>query len=265
MSKAPFARLSLFGTLLLGLAGCTVQSTPGAPDLSGPSEFGLSFSVAATPDAIPQDGGSTSSVVVRAFNASGAPKAGVTFRLELQIAGVTVDYGRLSTKTIVTGADGTATTSYTAPPPPPVGAILDTCRPQIFSVPVSGGCVDIVATPVGSDFNTANNQTATIHLVPPGTTSGPGTSNAAPTFVLSPSAPKVRAQVIFDASGSRAADGRTIEGYQWSWGDGESTGVSSSPLEEHDYQATGIFSVVLTITDDAGQISSAARTIIVAP
>lgn len=264
MPKAPFARLSLFGTLLLGLAGCTVQSTP-VPDLAGPSEFGLSFAVAATPDSIPQDGGSTSSIVVRAFNSSGAPKAGVTFRMEVQVGGVPVEYGFLSSRTIVTGTDGTATTVYMAPPAPPVGAILDTCRPHIFSAAVSGGCVNIVATPVGSTFNTASTQFAQIHLVPRGVTPTSSTSNAAPTFVFSPSAPKVRAQVLFDASGSRAADGQTIVGYQWNWGDGESTGGSSSPLEDHDFQATGIFSVVLTITDDAGRISSAARTIVIAP
>jgi hypothetical protein len=264
MPKALLVRLPVLGALLLGLAGCTVQSTE-TPDLMGPSEFGLSFFVAATPDAIPQDGSSTSSIVVRASDANGAPKSGVMFRVEIHVGGVPVQYGLLSGRMIVTGSDGTAATLYTAPPAPPAGAVLDTCRPQIFSAAVEGGCVDIVATPVGSNFTTANTQSARIHLVPRSVISGASTAAATPTFVVSPSAPRVRANVSFDASGSRAAAGRTIVGYNWSWGDGESTGVSSSPLEGHDYQSTGIFSVVLTITDDAGTVSSASRTIVIAP
>jgi len=264
MPKALFARLPLLGTLLFGLAGCTVQSVD-RPGLSGPSEFGQAFSVLATPDSIPRDGASTSSIIVRAFNSTGAPKSGVTFRMEVQVGGVPVEHGLLSSKTLVTGADGTATTVYTAPPAPPVGTVLDTCRPHIFSAAVAGECVDIVAVPVGSDFNTASTQSAQIHLVPRGDALASSGSNAGPAFVFSPSAPKVRAQVTFDASASRAADGHVIDKYQWTWGDGESSGVSGSPLEEHDYQSTGIFTVVLTITDETGQISAAARTIIVAP
>lgn len=348
MPKALLARLPILGAFLLGLAGCTVKSTE-APDLIGPSEFGLSFSVTATPDSVPQDGSSTASVVVQAFDSNGAPKANVTFRVEIQVGGVPVDYGMLSNKSIVTRTDGRATTLYTAPPPLPAGANLDYCQPGLFTAILAGGCVEIVATPVGSDFRTGMTQFAQVHLVPQGvilppagtptasfifspttpsanapvqfdasassspnetitsyawdfgdgtTGSGRTTSHvfgaaqtysvtltvtndrgrsasvtktvtvaaaSTPTaaFVFSPSAPTVKAEVFFDASDSRAGNGHRIVSYQWNWGDGESAPASASPLQQHDYQSAGTFKVVLTVTDESGQIGTTSKDVAV--
>ena len=95
MSKALFARLSFVAACALAWAGCTVKEVE-APPLSGPSDFALSFQITATPDSLSQDGGSQSTVVVRAFDANGAPKSGARFRLDMFAGGVAVDYGTLS-------------------------------------------------------------------------------------------------------------------------------------------------------------------------
>ena len=56
----------------------------------------------------------------------------------------------------------------------------------------------------------------------------------------------------FDSSGSSDSDG-TIASYSWSFGDGETSGAAAP---SHDYPATGIYSVTLTVTDDAGATGS---------
>ena len=52
----------------------------------------------------------------------------------------------------------------------------------------------------------------------------------------------------FDGSGSSALDG-TITGYAWDFGDG---GTGSGVTVSHTYAAAGSYTVVLTVTDDAG-------------
>jgi PKD repeat protein len=62
--------------------------------------------------------------------------------------------------------------------------------------------------------------------------------------------------VTFDGSGSTDSDG-TIASYDWNFGDGASgTGVSPT----HTYAADGVFTVSLTVTDDAGATDSATTT-----
>ncbi len=257
MPKALLARLPILGAFLLGLAGCTVQSTE-VPDLSGPSEFGLSFSVTATPDSIPQDGASTSSVVVRAFDSKGAPKAGVTFRLEIQVGGVSVDYGLLANKTIVTRTDGTASTLYTAPPPLPAGANLDYCQPSIFSAVLAGGCIELVAAPVGTNFTAGLTQFAQVHLLPQGVILPPaGTPTAS--FIFSPSTPSANAVVQFDASASSSPN-EAITSYTWDFGDG---GTGSGKTATHTFSAAQAYSVTLTVTNDRGRSASVTKTVTV--
>ena len=79
------------------------------------------------------------------------------------------------------------------------------------------------------------------------------------TFVFSPNAPTVKAQVFFDASDSRPGAGHTIVSYQWNFGDGDVSAVSSSPLQDHDFLTGGSFKVLLTVTDEAGQIGTVSK------
>jgi hypothetical protein len=101
---------------LLGLmaAACTVHQSE-APGLTGPSEFALSLTMNALPDAISQDGGSQSSVRILAKGPDGQPIRALTMRVDMEVNGVLQDFGSLSARTIVTGSDGVATVVYTAP------------------------------------------------------------------------------------------------------------------------------------------------------
>lgn len=66
-------------------------------------------------------------------------------------------------------------------------------------------------------------------------------------------------QCSFDASAS--SDDSSIVSYQWSFGDGAQ---SSAVQTTHTYSAAGSYNVTLQVQDDAGQIGSAAETVVVA-
>lgn len=254
---------SFLSVIALGLTGCTVHPTE-TPGLTGPSEFALSFRVRATPDAISQDGESQSSVVVTAFDENGSPKSGVTFRLEMRVAGQPTDYGTLSSRTVVTGSDGRAVVSYTAPPAAPVGAALDTCSPSALNPAAAGPCVTIAAWPTGSNFATAHTETAAIHLIPLSVIIGPTppTSPGGPvsSFTFSPAAPKVLELVQFSGETSTAGAGRTLVEYQWDFGDGE---TGTGKLQDHDYVVEGSYTVKLMVVDDQRQTATSSKIVTV--
>jgi PKD repeat protein len=62
------------------------------------------------------------------------------------------------------------------------------------------------------------------------------------------------------ADASASSDDGSITGYAWDWGD-SSTG--SGRTSSHTYAAAGTYTVVLTITDDAGKTATASRTVTV--
>ena len=74
---------------------------------------------------------------------------------------------------------------------------------------------------------------------------------AAPTaaFNFSPAAPALGQTITFNAEASRAAAGRRIVSYDWSFGTGQS---SSGVTVGFAYSAPGTYQVTLTVTDDAG-------------
>lgn len=264
MDKTSTKWLALLSAMVV-CAGCTVSDTE-IPQLTGPSELALSVSIVASPDTIRYDGADWSTVIVRARDINGAPVTGVQIRLDIQTAaGGPADFGTLSNRLIVTGADGTATATYTAPTTPPALAPVEVCPANSFNVVLAGPCVGISATPVGNSFFTFPAQIVYIHLVPPSViTPRPGTGVPTASFEFSPSAP-VRGQVvIFDASASQASAGNSIVEYKWNWGDGEIEKATTSD-EEHDYQTAGVFSVQLTITDSAGLTASISKTLTVSP
>jgi len=85
--------------------------------------------------------------------------------------------------------------------------------------------------------------------------------NAAPEAIIEVDSTTVLANegVLFRGSSSSDSDG-TIESYKWSFGDGsESTLVDPT----HTYPHTGVFSVQLVVTDDAGATGEAQTTITV--
>jgi PKD repeat protein len=239
-------KLAVALAAVLASVACTVHKTE-APPLAGPSTFALSLEMSATPDSITQDGGSQSSIKVTAIGANGQAVSGLTLRLNMQVNGVLADFGTLSARTIVTGSDGSASTVYTAPPRP-VGVNTPTCPGEAQE---PGTCVTIVATPTGTNFDTANAQLVTIRLVPPGVILPPVGKPTA-SFTFSPSPPSVSVPLIFDASSSRPGQNSSqITSYSWTFGDG-STSEVTTPTITHTFTSGGTFHVSLTVTNDRG-------------
>jgi PKD repeat protein len=217
------------------------MKSQGAPPLTGPSEYGQSITIAVTPDVLPQDGASQSFITITARDAQSQPVRNLNMRTETRVQGVPVDFGVLSAKNVVTGTDGRASLMYTAPPSAAVTS-------DAFIV------VDVVVTPVGSDYNNTIPRTAAIRLVPQGTTTPPG--DLQPSFTMTPTSPADHQRVLFDASASRGS----IAAYRWSFGDGES---DSGRVVDHDYELPGTYIVTLTVEDQYGRTQSTTQSITV--
>jgi PKD repeat protein len=230
------ARASIIVLAAAFAAACTVNKTE-APTLSGPSELALSLTLLANPDILSQDGASQSQLVIQARDATGQPVKNLPVHLDISSGGTIADIGALSSKDLVTGADGRASASYTAPPAA-VG---------------SSGAINVVTllvTPVGSDYGGATQRSVNIRLVPPGIVLPP---SGAPTasFYYSPSTPTALMPVNFDGSASTASG--SIVNWAWDFGDG-TTGTGRTVI--HSYRAEGAYVAKLTVTDDRSQKAS---------
>src|SRR5262245_14110764 len=156
----------------LGAAGCTLEKQTAPDGLIGPSEFGLSLTMSASPDQLPRDGQSRSTVTVTARDASGRVVSG-------QRLAVATSVGSLSASDITTGADGRATFVFTAPPS------------DVFA---SANQARIDVTPMGDNASNAVPRTLIINLS--------GTSNSTaptPSFTVNPAAPELQQNTVFDA------------------------------------------------------------------
>jgi len=243
------------GAVILGMmTACAVHQSNEAPPLTGPSTLAQSVSVTATPDLITQDGLSQSAIAVRVFDAYGQPMSAIPLRVDILVNGTLVDYGTLSTKSIVTGADGRATTVYTAPPAPPPSA-------QVSST------VTIRATALGGDAGASVPFSTAIRLVPPGVILPPA-DTPTPDFVVTPTPVSLNVAAIFDASAScggavtsgRCNDSSPIATYAWNFGDGSS---GSGKTVSHRFVAIGTFNATLTVTNDRGLAASKTEAITV--
>lgn len=252
-----FLKIRAVPAVLLAVAAmtfgsCTVKKSE-APALAGPSETGLSLATSVTPDVLDQDGLSTATLEIVARGPDGRPwPSPVPLRIEIRMGGSVVDFGRLSNKTPITGGDGVARVTYTAPPPP--------------AEPVdSGTLVTFVIIPVGGDYHGGFSRYLELRLVPRGVILPPN-SPPVPSFVLTPTPVTTRTPVAFDASGTRdegAPCGSRCT-YAWNFGDGTSaTGMTVV----HEFEKPGTFVVSLTVTDARGQsaVTSQAVTVEATP
>ena len=229
---------------VLALAGCSLDRQ-GPPELTGPSEQGLSLAITATPDIIPQDGASQASIQVIARDAHSQPVRGLSIRVETAVGSTLMDIGSLTARTISTDNEGRAMVTFTAPPAPPPTADGDTL-------------VTFLMTPIGSNYANSTPRSVEVRLARPGIILPPnGTPTAA--FFFSPTSPRQGESVQFDASTSFDSDGQIVA-YDWSFGDGE-TATGLRP--RHEYEAGGQYNVILTVTDDRGLRNSTAPTPIV--
>jgi PKD repeat protein len=230
-------RLALALLAAVALTGCTVGKQS-APSLTGPSEFGLSVTMTASPDQLPRDGSAQSVVTLTARDASGKPAAGQRFTVAVSGAsGVTV-----SQSEVMTGNDGRATFAVSAPPADALG----------------GSIITIVATPIGGNFDNAVPRSMTIALLGP-----PNATAPSPAFTVTPGTPEVKQVATFDASpttdeGSSCGDACT---YTWDFDDGSTaTGIRVS----HAFQVARAFNVALTVRDAAGLTVTARQLVSVA-
>lgn len=241
-------RVLVGGTVvvLAALVGACTMKKQEAPDFTGPSEFGTSVVVSISPDVLPQDGASQSVVTVTARGPNGQPVANLALRAEIRVNGTPMDFGSLSARSIVTGSDGKATFVYTAPSSPSVAV-------DPFTI------VDIVVTPVGSDFNNSAQRSASVRLVHNGTVAPP--DGLAPYFVFSPTNPADHQPVLFTACNDSARPcapaNNPISTYSWNFGDGR-TATGSSVV--HEFSSAGTYVVRLTITDGFGRSATASQT-----
>ena len=212
--------------------GCAVD-TQGAPTtLIGPAGLGTAFAVTATPDILPRDGASISTVRITARDDRGRPLSG-------QLVRVTADVGTLSADQITTDGNGAATVDFTAP------ALIQ-----------GATSASITIIPVGGDFDSLRAQTVIIALA------GPTIQVPTAAFTFSPALPAQFEVISFDASTS-TSNGTVCGGlctYAWNFGDGTTkTGV----VESHRYQTQGAFTVTLTVTSSSGVSRTAVRTVTV--
>jgi PKD repeat protein len=85
-------------------------------------------------------------------------------------------------------------------------------------------------------------------------------SVASPTarIVLSPTTPLVGQSVNFNGDTSTAATGHLLTAFGWNFGDGA---TGSGSVVSHTFTASGTFTVVLTVSDDTGQKSTATQAV----
>ena len=242
-------RLGALAALTAFMAvGCGVHQSA-TQDVTGPSEFALSLNLTATPDSIQLDG-SASAIAIEAHHADGTPWVGLPVRLDIVVGNTVQDCGVLSTHNVVTGNDGRAVAIYTAP-----GLPLPFPQCSGFN---PGGTVTIVATPSGTNFQTANVRTADIRLMPTGTIVPPANSPTA-AFTESPLPATTGTPLHFDGSTSKPGTGASqIASYSWSFGDAASAaGVAPT----HTYSSPGNYNVTLTVTNDRGLAASTTQVV----
>lgn len=227
--SASTSRIAVALALSVSLAACTVhkQSTP---PLSGPSTVGLSLNLAASPDVLPRDGNSVSTITISTKNVDGSAAQ--------QRVIVSTTAGTLSATDVTTNAAGVATVQLTAPS---------------LNQPVSSGVVS--AQPVmASDTGTATSlaRTVTVNFT------GPGVPVA--DFTPSTTAPGQYDLVTFDASATTingAPCGSTCT-YAFDFGDGSS---ATGEVVTHRYSSQGTFVVTLTASAPGGTSATKSETI----
>lgn len=239
----------LAAAVALTASGCLNEDASPDPFI-GPSELGLALSLSASPDVLPTDGASQSLLTILARDGAGQAVPNLSLRLQLRFGGVLQDVGRISARTLVTGQNGTALATYTAPA---AGAVD------------GGAAVEVLVTPVGDNFANAVPRTMTIRLVPTGTVVPPQDYTTG--FRFSPDSPAEFQEVLFETAcvaGTQNCvhdpSGQVVR-YAWAFGDGA---TGAGPSVTHAYAGPGTFSVTLTVTDAFGRTASTIRTVTVA-
>ncbi len=221
-------------------SACTV-SEQSAPSLAGPSTFGISFTMAASPTVVPRDGSTQTTITVVARDASGQPKPDVPLQV---VVSPSIAVNALDP---LTRSDGSARFVLTAP-------TMDVVAPQdnnlvLWVVPQGEA--------IGNDFQNARAQSVRVNLSGPRNATYP-----TPDFTISPEAPLPGGSVVLD--GTKTTDEGVscvtctyiwnIEGFQL-----------SGPVVSVFFEAPGTYSVILRVTDVTGTSSTTGKVVEVKP
>ncbi len=268
MRRGRARRASLLGWLpvaaAVALSGCTVKKTE-APDITGPSELGLSLELRVSPDVLNMDGVSQSTMTITSRDSNGKILPNVDVRVEAVAGGEIVDvFGRLSAKNVKTGGDGRASVTYTAP---------NSTQTQNSDSGNIG--VTLAAIPAGYDYHNAVVRDVLIRLVPQGILL-PQPFAPVARFTVSPTAPGEDQDVIFDGSQSTAScvpdptdpnnaskctpTSGAISSYQWDFGNGQ---TASGARVTTRFATRGTYAVRLVVTNDRGLSNSASQNVAV--
>jgi len=216
---------AVLAAMALAVSGCTLDKQD-APSLIGPSGPALSLLITATPDVLPRDGTSMSTVTIRARDPEGKPVIG-------QRLVVGTSAGTLSQTEVTTDSNGTATFGLIAP---------------ANSQGVTSAL--ITATPIGTNFDNSASRTLSVAL------SGPSVPTASYTF--SPSSPGQYDLVVF--TGSSTLDGSACSTCSYAWDFGDSS-TATGQTATHRYGARGSYVATLTVTSAAGVKATSSKTI----
>ena len=230
----------------LGLVGataaCTV-STPDTPAISGPSEFGTSITLSASPEVLAQDGTSQAVITALVRDEASRPVSGVTIRWEAWASTTRVLPVNLSSLTSTSNADGRATVVLTAPVTPTVA-------------PGSPDFITVYASPVSGSVDGVEQRTVRVQLQPP---AGVPVANLAPiaAFTIKPSVALVGETVTFDARTTMDEGEPCLSRCTYLWNFGDET-TASGMVVEHSYGTIGSYTVTLTVVDDRQGVDSPA-------
>jgi PKD repeat protein len=228
------------------VSACTVKKQE-APPLSGPSEFGLSITVNASPDVLALDGGSQSLVSITARDANSQPLRNLSLRAEIMVNFQPFDYGSLSARNLLTDSSGRATVVYTAP----AGGTVD-----------MGTVVTIAITPIGNEYLNTSPRFTSIRLVPPGSVHPP--DGLQPHFSYDPESPtegqSVRFEACYDPAAPCGTSMNPVTSYRWNFGDGT---TAEGRVVNHAFRVEGSYLVTLEIGDAYGRTATTSETMTV--
>jgi len=221
-----------------GLAACGIESQE-APSLIGPSGLAQTVSLNAVPDRLPRDGRSQSVVTITVRNDRGEAVAGQRVTLGSSI-------GTISQADVVTGPDGRASFTVTAP---------------VESV--TGSVIEVFATPVGGNFTDVLTRSVTIALTGPSNNAPPAPQfmvNSSPATGTAPSTAEVRTKVIFDATPTTDEGEPCLDRCRYVWDFG-GVGTATGRIVTFEFQEATGYVIRLTVTDPNGSSSSVTRTL----